>query len=329
MANRWISTVFKGVRRFIDGATGQPLVERSDVELRNLTVFDDADNNRTIITANADVGNATPDPTPNTIAKRNALGNCGFVGLTSSTLATSGAATLNSCSVTNTLVSGGAITTSAACTAQQFVTTAGVISSSTNQILLATSGGTQVLTISQSLLTATLLTDLTARAYKTSQPVTYQVFIDMLALSDGINWKWSTFWVHQNANSTAIQFPISNLITQGCQLEGATVMISPATSHVSLPTMPSLAIKRYNPATHTTTTILSSPDASASLVQYEQPHIIGISGATHIVDKTNSAGNNYFVEFTPETGGNAVAGTQIRYIVLTFQTGAGATVRPI
>lgn len=272
MANRWISTVFKGVRRFIDGATGQPLVERSDVELRNLTVFDDADNNRTIITANADVGNATPDPTPNTIAKRNALGNCGFVGLQSTTMTTTGAATLNSCSV---------------------------------------------------------ITDLTAMAYKTSQPVTYQVFIDMLALSDGINWKWSTFWVHQNANSTAIQFPISNLITQGCQLEGATVMISPATSHVSLPTMPSLAIKRYNPATHTTTTIRASADASASLVQYEQPHIIGISGATHIVDKTDSAGNNYFVEFTAESGGNAVGGTQIRYISLTFQIGAGATIRPI
>lgn len=362
MANRWISTVFKGVRRFIDGATGQPLVERSDVELRNLTVFDDADNNRTIITANADIGSATPDATPNTIAKRNALGNCAFVGLQATTLGVSGSETVGgTLTVTGNITSttgalsvaqnssfGGAISVANGITAGSAVSCTNVIMTGISSVvttgtaisLSADSGVTPMLTLNSFTSAGTFFGAFNATSFKLTNAVAKTFKIELKGLSNS-DWSYDVstlpaFWKVSTTGatglSTRIRFPISSMLPDGCTLTGATVMIAPSTtSHYpaggsgGFSNMPQLQLRRYTASTNTETVIGTDTDSSGNAAAYIVPHSIEISSLTHTVTKSTDA---YFADFIPESGVTSLPGTAILYIEVSYTLPIGYVVLP-
>lgn len=330
MANRWIESVLFGIRKVRNGFGGPDMVQRGTIEFRGATVSDNPVDGTTVVEINADLGSATPNATPNTIAKRNAVGNCAFAGLQCSSLTDTGNASIGgNASVTGTISAGGTIISSTNVQAQQFITTAGTLRTPGSVLALATNGLTPMLLMdSGSGGLASLAASLTAFEYRTSQPFTTSIYIDMTALADPTYWNFqSGFWTGKNLAGNVIQFPISYLLPQASQLEGAVITILPAT-HTNLPAVkPSFRIVRFVPSTGATQVIGPNPatDTSADFTAYNQQHIIGISGQTHLVDKT---GGQYFLEFTGESGANSVDGLKIRYIQLTVQVGAGALVRP-
>jgi hypothetical protein len=91
------------------------------------------------------------------------------------------------------------------------------------------------------------------------------------------------------------------------KLTGCRIYFRPPGSHGALPaTQPSLTIVRQGSDGGSAPTIVGGPTSlgSGSVVAYENPQNISISGLTHTI----SNGDRYFLAFGGEMGANALAG---------------------
>lgn len=354
MDNRWIRTALFGLRKIRNGLGGQDMPERGTIEFRGATVSDNPVDGTTVVEINADLGSATAAATPNAIAKRNALGNCAFVGLQSNTLGVTGATTVGgNLSTAGTLtatqtatfgagitVTGGVSATSLLAGSSLLISGTNVSSSGTGLIFAAAGGATPMLVLNSLTSAGTLIGTMNATAYKITTAVTVTQYIDLIGQSnadwaytiDTVPAYWKVSTTGATGLSTRIRFPISHLLPPGCTLTGAIISIAPdSTSHYPAggsggsANMPQIRLKRYTPGSNTEFQIAATIDSSANAAAYIVPHIIGISGQTHTVSKST---DQYFVEFLPESGVSSLPNTVIQYVSVSYTLPVGFTLLP-
>lgn len=322
MADRWIETALFGLRKVRNGFGGNDLPERGTLEVRGATVFDNSTDGTTVLQIDTDASSATPNPIPNTIAKRNSSGNCAFVGLQSDTLAVSAGA-----SVGDSILVGDSVVATNTVSGSQVGASTGTFYADPTTLTLAANasgGAVTMLTMVSTTLTAVFNATLTAIGYKVTAAATYTQYIDMLGLAEYSDWEFQNGqrWRALVNTGGSIQFPISRYLPNGSTLLSAAIRIDPPAHGTPPALFPIFQAVKFSAA--------GGGPALGQVVDpgggsYDSPHTLIISGMTEVIDKTSF---NYALILIPERGANALAGTEVLSVAFTFQMPAGALIQP-
>jgi len=120
------------------------------------------------------------------------------------------------------------------------------------------------------------------------------------------------------AVARSIAWPIE--LPSGSTLNTIAVKILPVGGHGALPaTMPQIKFRKYVVSTATGTVSSPTVDSSADVTAYQLTHSITMSGIAEVI---NNATSRYLVQFECEGDANAILGTAVLGITMTFTTTA-------